>query len=134
MGLAFYIIWRDLKQAADKQSETQNHGSPETQYQLRVVASNGDSSLTEGQSLPLHGETWLGRALDNTIVLNDDAASSRHARIRREHGVWWLEDLGSRNGTMLNDLPLSRPASLVDGDIIEIGSVRLRLEPEQYVS
>ncbi len=140
LGLAFYIIWRDLKQLETRQIEREPATDeqvfipPKSQYQLRVIASNGDQSPEVGRISSLQTVTGLGRAPDNTVVLNDDSASSYHARIRRENGVWWLEDLGSRNGTMLNDLPLSRPASLVDGDVVGIGKVRLMLEIKHRVS
>jgi pSer/pThr/pTyr-binding forkhead associated (FHA) protein len=48
--------------------------------------------------------------------------------LHRENGVWWLEDLGSRGGTILNDSPLSKPTPLAEGDIIGIGSLRFKLE------
>lgn len=123
LGLAFYLIWHDLKQAA-----FQRKIQPQTTYQLRVVASVEGQALMVGEVIALQQVTLLGRDPDNTITLSDVAASNRHARISRENGVWWLEDLGSRNGTLLNELPLSKPVSLVDGDIIGIGKVRLRLE------
>ena len=72
--------------------------------------------------------TFLGRAPDNTIVLNDSAVSNRHACIRQDNGTWLLEDLGSQEGTLLNELLLSTTTSLADGDIIGIGEMRLRVE------
>jgi pSer/pThr/pTyr-binding forkhead associated (FHA) protein len=123
LGLAFYIIWRDLKS-----TEAQMSRQPELSHQLRVLAPTEDQSLLAGELLPLQPVTLVGRDPDSTIVLNDTSASVRHARISREGGIWWLEDLGSRNGTLLNDLPLSKPTHLTDGDIIGIGNVRFRLE------
>ena len=66
-----------------------------------------------------HGAT-LGRG-DVEIKLEDPFASSRHARIFREGHVYVLEDLGSTNGTYLNDEPLRGPAPLHPGDRIRIG-------------
>ncbi len=124
LGVAFYIIWRDLKQL-ETQTTPQ---SQTTTFQLRVVAAPEDKSLVVGETLPLQPLTILGDHAENTIVLRDGSASTTHARLRRENGVWWLEDLGSGNGTMLNELPLSKPTPLAEGDIIGIGSLRLRLE------
>jgi hypothetical protein len=62
----------------------------------------------------------LGRG-DVEIKLEDPFASSRHARISREGPVLVIEDLGSTNGTYLNDAPLSGPQPLHDGDRIRIG-------------
>jgi hypothetical protein len=62
----------------------------------------------------------LGRG-DVEVRLEDPFASSRHARISREGHVVVIEDLGSTNGTYLNDSPLSGPQPLHDGDRIRIG-------------
>ena len=123
LGVAFYIIWRELKQL-----ESQAKSYPRPAYQLRVVAATEDQPLAVGETLPLQPITVLGRAAENTIVVTDDSASSAHARLHREDGVWWLEDLGSRTGTMLNDSPLSQPTPLTEGDIIGIGNLRFMLE------
>ena len=122
LGLAFYIIWRDLKQAKPQTA-------PDGQlYCLRVIVPAGDNGLAAGQALPLQPVTLLGRDPENTIVINDASISGRHARLNRENGVWWLEDLGSKNGTLLNDLQLSKPASVTNGDTITIGDIRFQLE------
>lgn len=125
LGIAFYIIWRELKQL-----ERQAAPPAQSDYQLRVVAA-ADPSLPVGETLPLQPITVLGRAAENTIVVEDDSAAAAHARLRRENGVWWLEDLGSRTGTLLNDSPLSKPTILTEGDIIGIGSLRFKLEGGQ---
>jgi hypothetical protein len=62
----------------------------------------------------------LGRG-EVEIRLDDPFASSRHARISREGRVLVIEDLGSTNGTYLNEEPLSGPQPLYDGDRIRIG-------------
>ena len=69
--------------------------------------------------IPSHGAT-LGRG-DVEIRLEDPFASSRHARITPEGHVVVIEDLGSTNGTYLNDEPLSGPQPLHPGDRIRIG-------------
>ena len=127
LGLAFYIIWRDLKQAGNEPVI-----SIQAMPRLRIVAAAEDKSFMVGDILPLQPVTHLGRDLENTIVIKDTAASARHARLSRENGVWWLEDLGSRNGTLLNGLPLSKPTSLADGDIISIGNIRFQLEADRH--
>jgi hypothetical protein len=66
-----------------------------------------------------HGAT-LGRG-DVEIQLDDPFASSRHARISRQGRTLVIEDLGSTNGTYLNDEPLNGPQPLHDGDRIRIG-------------
>jgi pSer/pThr/pTyr-binding forkhead associated (FHA) protein len=125
LGLAFYIIWRDLKSAAARNS-AQSAATPT--HLLRVVGNAGNGTLGRKGVFLLQPITLLGRDPDNTIVLTDSAAAARHARLCRQRGVWWLEDLGSGGGTMLNEAPLSEPTPMAPGDIIGIGELRLRLE------
>ncbi|GER80331.1 MAG: FHA domain-containing protein FhaB [Anaerolineaceae bacterium] len=66
-------------------------------------------------------ELLIGRDPACEIALDDDAVSARHARLSYHHGQWWVEDLGSTNGTRLNQLPLPIPAVLTTGDQIECG-------------
>ena len=73
-----------------------------------------------GSRYDLSGGATLGRG-DVEIVLEDPFASSRHARIERQGGVMVLEDLGSTNGTYLNDELLAGPQPLHSGDRVRIG-------------
>lgn len=68
-----------------------------------------------------HGEVTLGRAVDNTLRLNDITVSSRHAKIAWFHEPPYIQDLGSTNGTYVNDRRIGR-VTLNDGDRIKIGS------------
>ena len=69
----------------------------------------------------------LGRANDATLVLNDDYASSRHARIFPQDGQWIVEDLGSTNGTYLDRQKVTRPTPVPLGVPIRIGKTVLEL-------
>ena len=69
----------------------------------------------------------LGRADDATLVLNDDYASSRHARIFPQDGQWIVEDLGSTNGTYLDRQKVTRPVPVPLGVPIRIGKTVLEL-------
>jgi hypothetical protein len=73
-----------------------------------------------GVAYDLMDGATLGRG-DVEIRLDDPFASSRHARISREGQVVLIEDLGSTNGTYLNEHPLDGPQPLHDGDRIRIG-------------
>ena len=69
----------------------------------------------------------LGRAQDCTIVLDDDYASSRHARIFPRDGQWWVEDLGSTNGTYLDRNRLTSPTTVPLGVPVRVGKTVLEL-------
>ncbi|MFE4962471.1 FHA domain-containing protein [Streptomyces sp. NPDC056660] len=92
----------------------------------KLVVSEG--TLT-GTTVALQGQTiTLGRAHDSTIVLDDDYASSRHARIYPDRdGQWIVEDLGSTNGTYLDRSRLTTPTPIPLGAPIRIGKTVIEL-------
>jgi pSer/pThr/pTyr-binding forkhead associated (FHA) protein len=75
----------------------------------------------------IHGVTTLGRAQNARITLDDTSVSAQHALLRPVDGVWTIEDLGSRNGTLVNGRGISGAAELNCGDSLQLGRVRLRL-------
>jgi hypothetical protein len=82
----------------------------------------------KGTSLDLAAQQiTLGRANDATLMLNDDYASSRHARIFPQDGQWIVEDLGSTNGTYLDRQKVTRPTPVPLGVPIRIGKTVLEL-------
>ncbi|GAU66695.1 FHA domain-containing protein [Streptomyces sp. NPDC001339] len=99
----------------------QRRGAP-----TKLVVTEG--SLT-GTTVALQGQTIsLGRAHDSTIVLDDDYASSRHARIYPDRdGQWIVEDLGSTNGTYLDRTRLTTPTPIPLGAPIRIGKTVIEL-------
>ncbi|MCT9931765.1 FHA domain-containing protein [Planotetraspora sp. A-T 1434] len=69
----------------------------------------------------------IGRANDATLVLSDDYASSRHARLFPQDGQWIVEDLGSTNGTYLERSKVTRPTPVPLGVPIRIGKTVIEL-------
>lgn len=69
----------------------------------------------------------IGRADDSTLVLTDDFASSRHARLSNRGGQWYVEDLGSTNGTYLDQQRVQGPLLVAPGQPIRIGQTALEL-------
>jgi pSer/pThr/pTyr-binding forkhead associated (FHA) protein len=63
------------------------------------------------------------------MVVDDPHTSAEHAELRFERGQWWLRDLGSSNGTMLNGEPVRAVLGVRPGDVIQCGRVRFRLIP-----
>jgi hypothetical protein len=121
LGVAFYIIWQELKQAEQERVQPAN-----SSYQLRVVAVNGTGALAIGEILPLRSYMVLGSDGQTTISLPNAAVSAQHARLSYTHGVWWLENLSG--ATTLNETPLAQPVPLREGDVIGVGGVRFKLE------
>jgi pSer/pThr/pTyr-binding forkhead associated (FHA) protein len=69
----------------------------------------------------------IGRADDATLVLSDDYASTRHARLFPQDGQWLVEDLGSTNGTYLDRQKVTQPTPVPIGVPIRIGKTVLEL-------
>jgi pSer/pThr/pTyr-binding forkhead associated (FHA) protein len=86
-----------------------------------------DGSL-KGTSISLgDAAVTVGRAAGNTLVLNDDYASSRHARLYRDGDRWVLEDLGSTNGTFVGEERISAPTPVDAGVRLRVGRSVLEL-------
>ncbi|MFD5416571.1 FHA domain-containing protein [Streptomyces sp. NPDC127069] len=119
-GGAAAAVQQPGRQAAPPQ-QRQRRGAP-----TKLVVSEG--TLT-GTTVTLAGQTiTLGRAHDSTIVLDDDYASSRHARIYPDRdGQWIVEDLGSTNGTYLDRTRLTTPTPIPPGAPIRIGKTVIEL-------
>jgi hypothetical protein len=71
----------------------------------------------------------IGRAEDSTLVITDDYASARHARLVPRSGQWFVEDLGSTNGTYLDRAKVTGPTPVPLGVPIRIGRTSLELRP-----
>jgi pSer/pThr/pTyr-binding forkhead associated (FHA) protein len=69
----------------------------------------------------------VGRSPDSTVVLSDDYASTRHARLFPNNGQWYVEDLGSTNGTYLDRSKVNGPTAVPLGVPIRIGKTVLEL-------
>jgi len=125
------VIWRDLRASVPGPLPTADQpistGGEALAGRLRLVSA-GEIPVQAGRTFPLTPCSTLGRAPDNHVVLSDACVSLYHARIELRDGVWWMLDLGSRNGTHLNGVSLSRPTPLANGDLISIGQVVLRFE------
>lgn len=84
-----------------------------------------------GERLPLRAVSGVGRDAGNDVVLNDEAASARHAVVTFADGEWWVEDAGSTNGTLVNGSRIWQRERLHYGDEVQVGRIALRLERAQ---
>ena len=79
------------------------------------------------RSVKLNASTDIGRADRCAIRLGDTYVSQVHARLYGENGSWYVEDLGSTNGTFLNDHKVDRPLEVHAGDVVKLGKTLLEL-------
>jgi adenylate cyclase len=77
-----------------------------------------------GASHPLEDFNLIGRSPDATVRISDAGISRQHATIRREGKYFWLSDLGSANGTFVNDVPVSAARALRQGDRLQFGTTQ----------
>lgn len=89
----------------------------------KLVALNGPLA---NQEFPLRDSMRLGRERDNDLSLPDQQASRHHAVIQLREGRYWISDLNSRNGTLVNGVRIAQATPLTTGDVIQIGDTRLR--------
>src|SRR5215475_2746420 len=105
---------------------------PRPEAMLRIVMRDGsvvERDLTQN-------EVAIGKGPQNDIILTDASVSSAHAVIRFEDGVYKISDLGSRNGTQVNDTRITEPHVIQHGDLIKMGHCALtfRLKEANAVS
>lgn len=95
--------------------------TPESLGQLRVI----DPPELVGTTYQLGQGLTIGRAPTNGIHLDDTYVSTVHARIFATNGTYFVEDLDSRNGTLINAHALVATTALLPGDRLQIGAVTL---------
>ena len=117
---SFGALWRAMR------TESELAARPALAY--LIVQQSHPTGPHVGERLPLRSMSTIGRDAGNDVVINDEAASARHAVIELQDGSWWVEDQGSTNGTVLNGVRLGRRERLRDGDVVDIGRVGLRFE------
>jgi pSer/pThr/pTyr-binding forkhead associated (FHA) protein len=81
-----------------------------------------------GVRFDLFGGLTIGRSPDADVRLDDPFASQIHARLYPHGSAYYVEDMGSTNGTYLNSQPLSRPEPLQPDDRVRIGEAEFRYE------
>lgn len=92
-----------------------------------VVRDGGATGLPQGDELVIRDEAAVGRADDSSLVLRDPTVSGAHARIARVENRWAVRDLGSTNGTFVNERRATDAVLLQEGDTVAFGNVRLEV-------
>lgn len=100
----------------------QNRTTP--RYLVVTAGSLAGTRITLGTQPVL-----IGRADDSTLVLTDDYASTRHARLSPRGSDWYVEDLGSTNGTYLDRSKVTTAVKVPIGTPVRIGKTAIELRP-----
>jgi pSer/pThr/pTyr-binding forkhead associated (FHA) protein len=138
--LLYLFLWRVVRTASRDlrtpqesfvlapQQIRQGSAPPKRRVSGRLVLlSNGDSA--DGSSYEIDAAAvTVGRGAGNDIALDDEFASTLHARVESRPDGVWLEDVGSTNGTAVNGVPIGEARKLAPGDVIRIGETDLRFE------
>jgi pSer/pThr/pTyr-binding forkhead associated (FHA) protein len=117
LGYLLFLLWRGLRQSSDR---------------LPAAPPAHLRALDDGiavQRYPLADANTIGRAADNSVSLQHPSVSTYHARLTYRSAHWSLEDLGSRNGTLVNGLLVREPVAVTYGDELVFGKVAFCLEP-----
>jgi len=103
----FFSLWRDIRQ----------QGAILSARRVPPIGLTIEAPGSGARQLHFNiSEIIIGRDPACDCPLEDDAISARHARLIHHHNQWWLEDLGSTNGVLLNRQQLALPTVVTDGD------------------
>jgi pSer/pThr/pTyr-binding forkhead associated (FHA) protein len=130
------VLRKDLRQPAEARptGRTRQTKAPKPAEVARQAKVRGTKLVvTEGPLtgtvIPLNtAQVTIGRAPDSTVVIEDDYASSRHARVYPSEGAWVVEDLGSTNGTWIDRTRITTPTVLPVGVPLRVGRTTLQLQ------
>jgi hypothetical protein len=116
--LVVIVAWRELRPASVNRRR---------QAAIEVL-DPGRAPLARGERIGVISGATVGRTAGNTIRLEEDSISSRHAVLRFEGGRWWVEDLQSTNGTYVNESRVTGRCPLHAGDVVQFGLVTARFQ------
>lgn len=104
-----------------QKSETVEAAAAENSSTAPAYARYGDHDY------PIDGmEMHFGRAVENDVIINERGVSRYHCVLRKDGAVYWLEDTGSTNGTVVNGITLKGRHSIRVGDVVHLGDARIR--------
>ncbi|GAB4481387.1 MAG: hypothetical protein OHK0031_03240 [Anaerolineales bacterium] len=121
LGWALYLIWQTLRSQASLLNAQKIPA-----LKIRLTTPDGET-----EDLVFHkNELSIGRDPACELRSDDPSISARHARILYHHAQWWAEDLGSTNGSTLNDAPLNTATILIDGDTLKCGYTLIEINTD----
>jgi hypothetical protein len=121
--LYLFVLWAVRSLWADLFSPAPAMAPLSTARVVTLTTTGGDAT-----AFPLRSVTTIGRAQDNAIALASEFVSGHHAVLRLQKDGWWLQDLGSTNGTWVNDRRVTQLILVHTGDVIRFGSLVARFE------
>ncbi len=81
--------------------------------------------VNAGRRVEFDSDIVIGRSRTSDVLFEDETVSRRHARLAVSQEVWWLEDLGSANGSRLNGVRVNEQLALKDGDRLSLGQLEM---------
>ena len=111
---------------ANRSSRSSDKDEPALPPGPRSVVVRGPDGA-KPHSVPIAVSMVVGRGPECELKIDDTYASTQHARLFGKNGAWYVEDLGSTNGTFVNEQKLAAPAMVQPGDKIRVGTTVLEL-------
>ena len=118
LGWVVLTLWIDLR----RQAEAVRKKPVSAAIRLLLDTENGVQTFQFNKST-----VTIGRDPGCDFPLDDKTVSTHHTRLSFHHSQWWVEDLGSTNGTLLNQEPVSGTIVVTNGDQIECGKIKLNV-------
>ncbi len=118
LGWMVWLIWQDIRRES---LSLTNFNQPT----ISLITKSDDGELSRKFQ---YKEILIGRDAICDLRLEDQTISARHARLTFRQGQWWLEDLQSKNGTLLNLSAISTPVVVTTDDKIQCGQVEIQIQ------
>jgi hypothetical protein len=137
-ALLFLFIWRSMRWvvrglSVAEEASAAGRGGRRPRDTAPTLPPGPSTLLVKGQSdakprtMRLSASMTIGRAPECELRIEDTYASQQHARLFAKNNSWFVEDLGSTNGTFVNDQKLAAPAMLQPGDKVRVGQTVMEL-------
>jgi hypothetical protein len=126
VGVLYLFLWLVMRAALGSLRQAAPARAVRRPLVLALIEP-GASSLERGAQLELQEDSVFGRAAPAAVVLDDPAVSAQHARVEPTRGGWLVSDLGSTNGTRVNERPINGSVRLRKGDALALGPIRFEV-------
>ncbi|MBM3463995.1 MAG: FHA domain-containing protein [Armatimonadetes bacterium] len=119
------LAWRADRLASRRPNPSETPVPLAPGWYVEVLEPGLAHSIHKGMRIPVPGVLTLGRAPENAVVIEDPAVSASHARLCCDAQGCTVEDLGSRNGTLVDESLLAGQRAVADGTLIRVGDAML---------